>query len=94
MKPEIYLKKGLEIRENIVGENHLLIAESKNYLGEVYLNIGDYSKAEKYYDQALDIRFKRYGRLNRHTAEDLNNLASIYYQLGNKTEPIQLYKKY
>ena len=49
---EIYLKKGLEIREKILGENHLYTAESKNKLAEIYINIGDYSKGEEYYKQA------------------------------------------
>jgi tetratricopeptide (TPR) repeat protein len=50
---EACLKKGLGIRENLLGASHLDSAQSKNDLAEVYLNIGDYSKADQYHNQAL-----------------------------------------
>jgi CHAT domain-containing protein/Tfp pilus assembly protein PilF len=89
---ELDLKEGLEIREKILGENHLHISESKNYLAKIYMNIGDYSKAEEYHKQALEIRLKIVSRF-KNTPEGLNNLADIHYELGNKKEAIKLYEK-
>ena len=41
------------MREKLLGENHLDSAQSKNNLAKVYLNIGDYTKAEEYHKQSI-----------------------------------------
>ena len=72
-------------------KNHSFIAQSKNNLAELFIDIGDYSKAEEYYKQAMDIRYKKFGKFNQNTAESINNLASIHHQLGNYPEAQRLY---
>ncbi len=43
-----YILASLKIRENILGEESSIVAESYNNLGTIYLKLGEIDKAIKY----------------------------------------------
>ena len=72
----------IEIRKNVLGENHPDYAASLGSLGNLYYTIGDYSQAEQYYLQSLEIRKNVLGENHPDYAASLNNLGSLYYTIG------------
>ena len=50
-----YCELGARLTKNVLGENHPDYAVFLNGFGNLYCDIGDYSKAEKYYLKSLKI---------------------------------------
>ena len=44
------LEEALQLREEEFGSGHIDVASNVENLGNVYLDIGDYHKAKKYYE--------------------------------------------
>jgi CHAT domain-containing protein/Tfp pilus assembly protein PilF len=65
-------------------------ADSLNNLARLYLDRGDYAKAEPLLNRALAIREKTLGPEHPDVADSLNNLASLYLDRGDyaKAEPL------
>jgi CHAT domain-containing protein/Tfp pilus assembly protein PilF len=80
----------LEIRERILGENHLDVASSMAWLAFLYSSQGRYSEAEPLYIQALEMYQKLLGTEHPDVATSLNNLALLYKSQGryNEAEPL------
>jgi len=57
----------------------------------LYLEVGEYAKAEPLLQEALRIRQKVLGSEHPDTANSLNNLAGLYQVMGEyaKAEPLQ-----
>ena len=55
-KAEPLYRQALEIRKQVLGENHPDYAASLNNLAGLYQPMGDYAKAEPLCRQALEIR--------------------------------------
>jgi tetratricopeptide (TPR) repeat protein len=72
------LRQALEIRKQSVGENHPDYAQSLNNLGELYLEMGLYSKAEENLRQALEILKRALGESHPSYAEALTATAALY----------------
>ncbi|WP_413166242.1 tetratricopeptide repeat protein [Capilliphycus salinus ALCB114379] len=83
----------LEIRETILGENHLDVASSMAWLAFLYSSQGRYSEAEPLYKQALEMLQKLLGTEHPHVATSLNNLAGLYRSQGRYSEAEPLYKQ-
>jgi len=92
-KAEQLLNKALEIREEILGENHHDTATSYNDLANLYDFKGEYDKSEPLYTKALKIREELLGENHPDTAISYNNLALLYELIDeyDKSEP--LYEK-
>jgi tetratricopeptide (TPR) repeat protein len=54
-KSEIYLQKAIQIRIDILGENHIKVAQSRRLLAENYRMQKKYDESETLYQQVLDI---------------------------------------
>jgi len=83
----------LEIRERLLGENHLNVASSMAWLAGLYSSQGRYSQAEPLYKQALEMRQKLLGTEHPSVASSLNNLAYLYSSQGRYSQAEPLYKQ-
>jgi CHAT domain-containing protein/tetratricopeptide (TPR) repeat protein len=83
------VERALEIREKILGRNHLDVAEALHSLAALYLNKGEYAKAEPLYQQALAVYEKTLGPEHPSLARSLNHLAVLHCYRGEyvKAEP-------
>ena len=82
----------LQLRQGVLGAQHLAVAYSCNNLAHLHYTQGQYGKAEPLYQKALDIKLKVYGERHPDTAAGYNNLASLYWAQGQfgKAEPLFL----
>ena len=80
----------LEIREKVLGKEHLDYLMSLNALAGLYMSTGKYEDSEFYYIKSKEIREKLSGKLNQDYATLISNLANVY-RLKNelvKAEPL------
>lgn len=91
----IWFLKSKEIREKAFGKLNLDYAESINYLGNSYRNIGKFKIAESLLIEAKEIRGELSGKMNADYARTLTGLGILYYTLGQyeKTEPLYIEAK-
>ncbi|MDJ0694828.1 tetratricopeptide repeat protein [Mastigocoleus sp. MO_188.B34] len=82
----------LEVVKKQLGEEHLDVATSLNYLALLYKNQGRYAEAEPLFLKALEMRKCLLGEEHPGVAESLNNLANLYNNQGwyEKAEPLFL----
>ena len=80
---EPFLKKELELKKKVLGEQHPDYAMSLNNLGDLYSKMGNYKAAEQYYKQSLEIRKKVLGEEHTDYASNLNNLGVLYSEMGD-----------
>jgi CHAT domain-containing protein/Tfp pilus assembly protein PilF len=71
-----------EIRERILGADHLDVAQSLNGLALIYEMRSEYAKAEQLYERSLAIREKAQGPEHPDFAIVLGNLAQLYVHRG------------
>ncbi|HTK09076.1 MAG TPA: FxSxx-COOH system tetratricopeptide repeat protein [Ktedonobacteraceae bacterium] len=89
---EPLLQRVLRIREQVLGAEHLQVAEVLNGLASLYLRQGKYEQAEPLYQRALRIREQVLGTEHPQVATLLNNLAELYRGQGRyeQAEPLFL----
>jgi CHAT domain-containing protein len=75
-------KNALAIREKVLGNKHLDVAQSLNDLGALYWVTGYYKEAEILYQRSLIIRENLLGNEHPYVAQSLNNLATLYWAQG------------
>lgn len=90
---EPLLKQVLEIRERVLGANHLDTANSLNNLAGLYENQGRHEDAEPLFKQAFEITKQILGVDHPNTARLLNNLAGNYHSQYRYKEAELLYKQ-
>jgi CHAT domain-containing protein len=83
-------ERALEIRERVLGPDHLDVAVAVNSLAVLYLRKGDIAKAELFYQRARTIYEKSLGPEHPYLASSLNGLATVYGDRGDyeKAEPL------
>jgi tetratricopeptide (TPR) repeat protein len=72
--------KALKLREELLEDNHPLIAQSYNNIGVDYEYLGQFDEALQFHTIALKIRKSFGDENNADLAESFHNLASIYFQ--------------
>ena len=81
-----------EDRLNFRSSKEIKTLEGKyNNLGLVFLYLGKYSQAEKYFEKSLEIRQKKQDKDHPKTATTLNNIASVYDRQGKYEEAIKYF---
>ena len=88
-----YHNKALEIRKDVLGENHPDTADSYSNLGIVYKNLGNYDKALGYHNKALEIKKDVLGENHPNTAMSYNNIGVVYDDLGDYDKALEYYFK-
>ena len=78
-----YIKRALDIREDIHNLNHPDIAESLDNLGYLLLKIHKPKEAQPFLEKALVIREDVLGENNADTARSLNNLGELMRRLDD-----------
>jgi serine/threonine protein kinase/tetratricopeptide (TPR) repeat protein len=89
----LLLRRALELREELLDENDLQVAESLASLSLLLEQRGDFKEAEQVAIRALDIREKKLSPDHPDIAASLHGLAQIYYRQVKLKESEQLYKK-
>ncbi|WP_293028794.1 tetratricopeptide repeat protein [Moorena sp. SIO3I8] len=86
-------ERALEIRREVLGEEHPDVATSLNNLAGLYFSQGRYGEAEPLFRQALALRKKLLGEDHPDVATSLNNLAGLYFSQGRYGEAEPLYRQ-
>jgi len=86
-------RRSLEIREQVLGPEHLDVASSLNYLAWLYHEQGRYSEAEPLVRRSLEIREQVLGPEHLDVAQSLRTLAEIYHDAGNDVTAEPLYQR-
>jgi CHAT domain-containing protein/Tfp pilus assembly protein PilF len=84
--------KALEIRKQVLGEEHPDYTTSLNNLGWIYRDQGDYAQAEPLLRAALEIRKQVLGENHPWYALSLTNLAILYKLRRDYTKAEPLYR--
>lgn len=87
------LSKALQIREQVLGEQHPDTATSLSNLANMYYGQGRYAEAGPLYLRALAIRKKVLGAEHPDMAASLNNLALLYLHQGKYAEAEPLHSR-
>ena len=86
-------RSALEIREKVLGTNHLDVAQSLNNLGSIWRKQGKLAEAEPVTKRSLEVREKALGPNHPDVAQSLNNLAIIWWNQGKLSEAEPLLKR-
>jgi CHAT domain-containing protein/Tfp pilus assembly protein PilF len=86
-------ERALAIREEVLGPEHPVVAQSLNSLAVLYREQGNYSQAEPLYQRSLAIREKVLGPEHPDVALSLNNLAVLYQEQGDYSSAEPLYQR-
>ncbi len=86
-------RKAMEIRGELLGENHSDYASSLNSLASLYRGMGQYAKAEPLYRQGLEIRKRLLGEDHPDYASSLNDLAVLYNDMRDHAKAEPLYRQ-
>jgi len=86
-------RMSLEIRQNSLGEQHLVVATSLNNLAISLKRKGQYQEAEEAYSRSLAIREGLLGEDHVSVAQSLHNLAALKDAMGDHEEAEQLYRR-
>ncbi len=90
---ETNLRIALDIRGNVLGEDHAEVAESLDGLAGLLSIQGKLSEAEPLSRQALAIRVKAFGEEHPDVAKSLNNLAELLASEGKAEEAEAMYRR-
>ena len=83
------LEKALQMRRQLLGDDHPLVAIVYNNLGGCMALSGQAHKCLEYYEKALQIRLKAYGEQNENTAKSYSNLGTQHGEMGHYDKAIE-----
>lgn len=92
-KAKAYLLEALDIRQEILGQEHPEVANTLNNLGALHVDLENFVEAENLYKQSLDIRRKFFDEDHMYIANSYNNLGRCYYLQHNYQDAENLYTK-
>jgi CHAT domain-containing protein/Tfp pilus assembly protein PilF len=81
--------KALQIRKEILGENHTDVSSSYNNIGIVYDSNGEYDMALKYYFKSLEIDREINGEKHPFVAAGLDNIGIVYEKIGEHNQALE-----
>jgi len=88
-----YYQKALEIDRKSLGEEHVYVAMSYNYMGMVYTQFCQYDTALEYFQKALDIRLKVLGEEHMDVAILYNNIGVVYEHLTQYDKALAYFQR-
>ena len=77
-----------ELTRQIVGESHPRYADSLEFLGLLYYEMGDYNRAEPLLKEAMEIRREAVGEHHNAYATSLNHLAGLCWRSNRLDEAL------
>ncbi len=81
-KAQSVTELALKTRSILFGEDHLVTAESLDFLGQLQREQTNYSHAQLCHERALRIRQASLGQEHEDTAKSLNNLGYLFQEKG------------
>jgi eukaryotic-like serine/threonine-protein kinase len=90
---EPHLRRALELRRRVLGEENVEVARSLNQLGVLTWRQGRFDEAERLYRQGFDIGRRLLGPDDPDTLTYEMNLASLYRAQGRYKEAEPLYER-
>ncbi|HZF40874.1 MAG TPA: tetratricopeptide repeat protein, partial [Blastocatellia bacterium] len=87
------VERALEVRERVLGPDHLDVAVAVNSLAVLYWRKGDDAKAERLYQRAQTIYEKSLGPEHPYVASSLNGLALVYDSRGDYAKAESLFRQ-
>jgi tetratricopeptide (TPR) repeat protein len=81
-----YLEKSLNLRLEVFPADHVQVAHSYNNLGDLYIHMGEFQKAEPVLEKALEIRKVKLLQKHNDVGQSLVNLGIAYLELGKYKE--------
>ena len=90
---EELLRQALSTREQLFGEDHLLISSAAAELAHVLEQRARYSEAENLYRRSMNSRLRRYGEDHPLTARAYNSLGRLYMKQAATREARALFDK-
>jgi CHAT domain-containing protein/tetratricopeptide (TPR) repeat protein len=75
-------ERSLKITTSALGEGSDQEARTREFLGDLYLELDDFTRAEKLLGRALAIRLERHGELDPSVAQALNTLSKLDMKRG------------
>jgi CHAT domain-containing protein/Tfp pilus assembly protein PilF len=85
--------QGLALRRQVLGDVHRATADALNALALLYSNMGEFARAESFYQQAVDIAGKTLGKDHPDFATTLQGLAVLYDNRGDYARAEPLFKQ-
>ncbi|EAR88247.2 tetratricopeptide repeat protein (macronuclear) [Tetrahymena thermophila SB210] len=82
-------KQTLLIRQNLFGENHQLVSESYNSVGNSNYYLDNFQEALQFYEKSCNLRKELYGENHISVSECFTNIADCYRWLNNVEMSIQ-----
>lgn len=79
----VWYKRSLELRGEILGTTHIDYGKSLNNLATVYVELGQFAKAEPVFLESLKVRELTAGRESTDCARVLYNLSGLYLEMGD-----------
>ena len=76
-------ERALDLRREVLGDDHLDVAASATNLAELLHEMGEYDRVEGLIQEALTIQRRQLGEEHPDVVENLNNLAVHLYSGGN-----------
>lgn len=90
---EPHLKRSLEIKSEVLGNAHVLVAAAANNLAKLHYLQGHYREAEMYGKQCIDVYERALGPEHPDVAISLHNLATLYHMQCKYKEAEGCYKR-
>lgn len=85
------IERGLQLRKEIYGDNHLIISENLHNLAHLHKQDGNYEQAGKLYQRALDLRLEHLPPQDPRIAESLYHLGMYYQRAKSDMETAETY---
>ena len=83
----------VEIEKETFGHNHVNVARSFMWLGDLYCKNGDLEKAKDYYERALEIRKEQLGANHVDVATSYIGLGNVYYKKDDLEKAKDYYER-
>ena len=87
---EIAQSTALEIREELLGPDHLKVSEIKNDLAKTYYALENYEKSQELLIEVLESREKKLGRGHPDYLNSYRFLARIYSKIGRDSDALEV----
>lgn len=87
-----YYQLSLEIKENILGTEHLSTATTYNNIGILYCELGDYEKALGQLQKVLTMREKNPNTERYDIAISYNSIGTVYFNLGDYDNALKYFQ--
>tara|TARA_Y100001968_G_scaffold329173_1_gene377925 strand:- start:846 stop:3827 length:2982 start_codon:yes stop_codon:yes gene_type:complete len=91
-KASILLEEVLEIQKKILGEKHIEVADTYNYLALQYWRTNRIDKSESFYKSGLNIIKERLGVKNKRYTDASINFSLLYLSQGRYEKAIAILK--